>query len=64
MKIYIVFIAFFKSLTTMNILSSVDLFGLKPDWTSLNLDSTILDNLLFNIIVNILYAMFSIVIGL
>ena len=48
----------------MNMLSSVDLFGLKPDWTSLNLDSTILDNLLFNIIVNILYAMFSIVIGL
>ena len=48
----------------MNILLSVDLFGLKPDWTSLSLDSTILDNLLFNIIVNILYAMFSIVIGL
>ena len=48
----------------MNILSSVDLFGLKPDWTSLNFDSTILDNLLFNIIVNTLYAMFSIVIGL
>ena len=48
----------------MNTLSSVDLFGLKHDWTSLSLDSTILDNLLFTIIVNILYAMFSIMIGL
>jgi hypothetical protein len=38
----------------MNVLSSVDLSGLEPDWTSLNLDSIILDNLLFNIIVNIL----------
>ena len=27
----------------MNILSSADLFGLKPNWTSLSLDSTISD---------------------
>jgi hypothetical protein len=48
----------------MNMLPSVDLFELKPDWTSLNLDSTILDNLLFSITENILYAMFNNVIGL
>jgi hypothetical protein len=48
----------------MNILSSVDLFGLKPDWTSLSLDSTISDSLLFSIIVSILYAILSSVVGL
>jgi hypothetical protein len=48
----------------MNMLSSVDLLELKPDWTSLNLDSTILDNLLFSITENILYAISNNVIGL
>ena len=40
------------------------MFGLKPDWTSLSLDLTISDSLLFSIIVNVLYTILSSVTGL
>jgi len=46
----------------MIILSSVYLFSIKPDWTSLSLDSAISDSLLFRIIVN--FAILSSIIGL
>jgi hypothetical protein len=48
----------------MKILSIVDLFERNPIWLSSSLFSIFSINLLFNKIANILYALFSNVIGL